>query len=55
MEKLCDYLEAHHKFFQKGFRWLNQMLPDIYEYRLFVERVCEREGGERSEGGIDEN
>eukprot|EP01111_Echinosteliopsis_oligospora_P011223 TRINITY_DN3649_c0_g1_i1.p1 TRINITY_DN3649_c0_g1~~TRINITY_DN3649_c0_g1_i1.p1 ORF type:complete len:686 (+),score=179.17 TRINITY_DN3649_c0_g1_i1:75-2132(+) len=37
VEKMCDYLEAYHVFFQNGFRWLNQMLPDIYEYRLYVE------------------
>eukprot|EP01133_Synstelium_polycarpum_P002528 gene2528-2892_t len=38
VEKLCDYLDTYHTFFQKGYRWLAQMIPDIYEYRLYVEK-----------------
>ncbi|EGC32806.1 hypothetical protein DICPUDRAFT_155202 [Dictyostelium purpureum] len=38
VEKLCDYLDSYHTFFQKGYRWLAQMIPDIYEYRLYVEK-----------------
>ncbi|GAM23700.1 hypothetical protein SAMD00019534_068750 [Acytostelium subglobosum LB1] len=38
IEKLCDYLDAYHTFFQKGYRWVAQMIPDIYEYRLYVDK-----------------
>ncbi|KYR01413.1 RhoGAP domain-containing protein [Tieghemostelium lacteum] len=38
IEKLCDYLDSYHTFFTKGYRWLAQMIPDIYEYRLYVEK-----------------
>ncbi|EGG21359.1 RhoGAP domain-containing protein [Cavenderia fasciculata] len=38
VEKLCDYLDSYYTFFQKGYRWLAQKIPDIYEYRLYVEK-----------------
>mgnify|MGYP002480250646 CR=1 FL=1 len=39
LDTLCNYIEEHRLFFQRGSQFLNEMMTDVYDYRHYVEEV----------------
>jgi len=39
LDLLCNYVEEHRLFFQRGSQFLNEMMTDVYEYRRYVDEV----------------
>jgi hypothetical protein len=39
LDKLCTYLELHHRYFAKGFAQVSGMLKDIQDGREYISQV----------------
>ena len=39
LERCCDYLEAYNDYFEKGHKYLSQLMPVIQKYRSTIIKV----------------
>jgi len=38
LEKACDFIEAYNDFFEKGFQYVQQLMPIVQKYRTVVQK-----------------
>lgn len=39
LEKACNYIDAYHDYFQKGFNWLAEMTTRLPKHREQIQQV----------------